>query len=231
MAQTETEPELDDDGLVIQRYTSKMLVVVPPEGFSDQIMRYVRSSLYNIHVGTDSVASDPETMVKGRLQDEFLVDSPLSEARMEDYAGLVIVGCEGKNPLAGDSKVLELARQAAAADKLITTWGNGLEVLIQAGLVKGKKVTGDLSLREAAEQAGARFTGREVQSCGRLVTSRDEGAGMRLGQAVVEAVRISDAEERWGTPDRSGDRKLLIGLGVLVALGVASGLALLTILG
>lgn len=231
MAETTAEPELDEDGLVIQRYNSKMLVVLPPERFGDQILRYVRSSLYNIHVGTDSVAGDADEEVKGRLQDQFMVDYPLAEATMDPYTGIVVAGCEGENPLAQDPKVLELLRQAAAQGKLVTTWGNGLDVLIRAGIVKGKRVTGDPSLRQAAEQAGARYSGREVQTCGNLVTARDEGAGMRLGQAVVEHVRITDAELRWGKPDTGANRKLVRALVVLAVLGLGAIATLFALLG
>ena len=49
------EQELDEDGLIVQKYHAKVLVVMPPEGFGDQILRYARSSLYNVHVGSTSV--------------------------------------------------------------------------------------------------------------------------------------------------------------------------------
>ena len=71
-----------------------VLVVVPPRDFGDQILRYARSSLYNVSVGTRSVASDPDQVVKGRLQDEFLVDGPIAGESMEDYTGIVVAGEE-----------------------------------------------------------------------------------------------------------------------------------------
>lgn len=184
------DPELDEDGLVVQKYHSKVLVVMPPAGFGDQILRYARSSLYNVHVGSTSVAADADALVEGRLQDSFLVDEPIDGQRMEDYAGILIVACEGSNPLAEDERVLELVRAADREGKLIATWGNGLGVLVSAGVVRGRKVTGAKEFADGAKAAGARYSGREIMTSDHLVTARDEGAGMRFGQALAELVRI-----------------------------------------
>jgi putative intracellular protease/amidase len=184
------EQELDEDGLVVQKYHSQVLVVMPPEGFGDQTLRYARSSLYNVHVGTLSVAPDAETEVKGRLQDVFLVDEALEGQTMDAFSGILVVASEGANPLADDARVLELVRAADRDGKLVATWGNGLAVLARAGVVSGRKVTGAVACKEEAVAAGARFRGREVVIDGHLVTARDEGAGMRFGQALADQVRI-----------------------------------------
>jgi putative intracellular protease/amidase len=190
MAHDTEEPELDEDGLIIQRYDSVVLVVVPPAGYGDQILRYARSSLYNVHVGTRSVSSVADDLIKGRLQDEFMVDGSLAEADMADYAGIVIAGSEGESPFAHDEKVLQLVREAHADGKLIATWGNALAVLAAAGVVKGRKVTGDPASEELVRRAGGKFTGREIEVAKHIVTARDEGAGMRFGQSLAEIVRI-----------------------------------------
>jgi len=189
MADTK-EQELDEDGLVVQKYESVVLCVLPQEGFGDQILRYARSALYNVHVGTWSVSMAPDEPVTGRLQDEFLVDAGVASADMSRYSGILIAGSEGKSSLAEDAKTLQLVRDAAAEGKLIAAWGNALEVLINAGVVKGKKVTGDRSLADAARKGGGKFTGRQVEIAGSIVTASDEGAGMRFGQALAELVRI-----------------------------------------
>lgn len=186
----DTEQELDEDGLVIQKYDSVVLVIVPPEKFGDQTLRYARSSLYNIHVGTRSVSGVADGVVKGRLQDEFQVDGDLAQASMEDYAGVIMVGCDGPHPYATDTHCHDLLRAAHQAGKLIGAWGNALAVLSAAGVVKGCKVTGRVDTKDAAQAAGAKYTGREIETSGQLVTARDESAGMRFGQALTKVIRI-----------------------------------------
>ena len=190
MAHETREPELDDDGLIVHRYDANVLCILPPEGYGDQILRYARSSLYNVHVGTWSVSSVTDELIKGRLQDEFMVDAPLSEAEMDPYAGVIVAGNDGRSLLVDDAKVLQLVRAADETGKLVAAWGGALEVLVQAGVVRGRKVTGDPRLAAAVAAAGGKYTGRQVEVAGHIVTAFDEGAGMRFGQALVEFVRI-----------------------------------------
>ena len=67
---------------------------------------------------------------------------------------------------------------------------DAVAVLAKAGILKKRKVTGNPALRELLEQAGARFTGVQVQQDGKLVTAYDDAAGLRFGKALVEIVRI-----------------------------------------
>ena len=190
MAHDATEKELDADGLVVQKYLSRVLVVLPQEGFGDQILRYARSSLYNVHVGTVSTAVDADSEVKGRLQDAFLVDAPLAGQTMDRYSGILIAGNEGRSSLAESAETIELVRAADRSGKLVAAWGSAVEVLARAGVVKGHRITGAPTVREEVVRAGGKYSGREVEVSGNLVTARDEGAGMRFGQALAEYVRI-----------------------------------------
>ena len=86
--------------------------------------------------------------------------------------------------------MLSLVREAHGAGKLVAGWGNALAVFAAAGVVKGRKVTGSSAAEEAVKRAGGRYSTRQVESSGHLITALDEGAGMRFGQDLVEAVRI-----------------------------------------
>ena len=65
--QAAPDAELDADGLVVQKYHSMVLVVVPAHDFGDECLRYARSSLYNVHVGTRVVSVQSQEAVRGRL--------------------------------------------------------------------------------------------------------------------------------------------------------------------
>lgn len=184
------EPQVDEDGLVIHRYASTVLVVVPAKGFAETAFRYARSALFNVHVGTWSVSSEDQAFVEGELQDEFQVDGPLKDARMEDYSGVVFCGGPGALEMAQQEAVQRLARDAVAEEKLIAAWGQSVAVLARAGVVRKRRVTGDPSLREMLEAAGARYTGTQVQVDGKMVTAFDDAAGLRFGKALVEIVGI-----------------------------------------
>lgn len=182
--------ELDAHGLVVHKYLSTVLVVVPPAGFDEVTMRYARSALFNVHVGTRVVTTLDGAIVKGDQQDELQVDGALSEQRMDDYSGLILCGGHASGWHAEQDDVLRLAREAAAQDKLIGAWGLSVGALAKAGVVKRKRVTGDRALKGALEAAGARYSGTQTERDGKLVTGLDDAAGFRFGKALVQVVRI-----------------------------------------
>lgn len=189
-ARPDQDAELDEDGIVVQKHRSMVLVVVPARDFGDESLRYARSSLHNVHVGTRVVSTTYDQEVKGRLQDEFLVDGLLADEVMAGYSGLIFAGGEGAALLADDSDAVRLAREAAQAGKLLAAWGHGVEILARAGVLKGVKVTGDPSVRASVERAGGKYTGRQLEKRGKVVTARDDAVGMRFGKALAEVVGI-----------------------------------------
>ena len=156
MSKKEAPPdaELDADGLVIQRYRSLVLMVVPPREFDEECLRHARSSLYNVHVGTRIVSTQSDEPIAGNLQDEFLADGPWEGESMAGYSGLVLAGGTGALALAREERVLRLVREASQSGKMIGAWGESVVVLAAAGVLKGRRVTSGPDVREALKQAG-----------------------------------------------------------------------------
>ena len=182
--------ELDEHGLVIHRYDSMVLVVVPAGGYAETTLRYARSALFNVHVGTRCVSTNDEDMLPGALQDELQADGKISEARMGDYAGILLVGGPGALEMAENSDARRLVAEAHEQGKLIGAWGESVALLAAAGVVKKKRVTGDPKARAALEAAGARYTGTQLERDGQLVTAYDDAAGFRFAKALVQRVAI-----------------------------------------
>jgi putative intracellular protease/amidase len=193
MADKQTEdagPELDADGIPIQTYISTVLVVVPSKDFGEQALRYARSCLHNVHVGTRSVSTEYDGMVVGRLQDEFLVDQQIAGVSLDGYSGVIFAGGKGALEMAENADAQRLAREASTSNKLIGAWGEALAVLTRAGVVKGKKVTGAKQLADDVKRAGGKYQTAQLVTSGRMVTALDESAGMRFGKALASVVEI-----------------------------------------
>lgn len=194
MAENETAEEkegVDEHGLVIHEYASRVLVLVPAEGFSEMSLRYARSALHNIHVGTVSASTKYDELVHGELQDEFQVDRRLDASlSMEEFSGLLLPGGSGTKELAENADALRLVREAAAADKLIGACGSAVEILARAGVVAKRRVTGAPACRDAVRSAGGRFTGTQLETDRNLVTALDDAAGFRFAKALAAVVPI-----------------------------------------
>lgn len=188
--QEKQEAEVDEHGLVVQKYASTVLVVVPPEAFDETTLRYARSALFNVHVGSQVVSTDDSGFIRGELQDELQPDARLDEATMDLYSGVLFCGGAGTHGLAEDRHALRLVKEAAEQNKLIGAWAESVLLLARAGIVRRRRVTGAPSLAEEIRRAGGRYTGRQVEVDGNLVTALDDAAGFRFGKALVQVVAL-----------------------------------------
>jgi len=191
MAENEAaNAEVDENGLKIQTYVSMVLVVVPEHDYAETTLRYARSSLYNVHVGTRSVSTSDSDLIHGLLQDEFQVDGRIEGESMASYSGLVLVGGPGALELAEHPDALRLTKEANQAKKMIAAWGHSTAILARAGVVKGRRVTGDPSIADLVRTAGGKFSGKQVERDGNLVTAYDDAAGLRMGREMIRIVGI-----------------------------------------
>ena len=103
----------------------------------------------------------------------FKVDKAVSEARMDDYAGLVLPGGVG-NPdnLRQDDDVVEFVKSFFEAGKPVAAICHGPWVLVEADVVRGRKLTSFPSLKTDVRNAGGNWVDEEVVVDSGLVTSR-----------------------------------------------------------
>jgi protease I len=119
-----------------------------------------------------------------------MVDGDIAGATLDAYSGVVFVGGEGALALAENPDAQRLAREALAGGKMIGAWGHSVAILARAGILKGKRVTGSPAVRDLAVGAGAKFSGRQLERDGDLVTASDEAVGMRFGKTLAQIVGI-----------------------------------------
>jgi protease I len=107
---------------------------------------------------------------KGR---QVAVDLTLDKADPESFDELVLPGgVANPDALRVDQKAVAFVRHFVDSGKPIAAICHGPWTLIEAGEVRGKTVTSWPSLRTDLENAGAKWTDREVVRDGKLVTSR-----------------------------------------------------------
>lgn len=103
------------------------------------------------------------------------VTKSISQAVVTDYCAIVIPG-GAWNPIImrTDHQILEFIKGAQKANKLIASICHGPQVLISAGLVKGRVVTGVGDIRTDLANAGAEVVhDQPVVIDGNILTSRD----------------------------------------------------------
>ena len=135
-----------------------------------------RKALENAGAKTELLSIKP-----GKIQgfnhfdkaDEHEVDKLVEEADASDYDALLIPGGVG-NPdqLRADENVVQFARDFFEEGKPVAAICHGPWVLVEAGVVKGRKLTSWPSLQTDIRNAGGNWVDEQVVVDQGLVTSR-----------------------------------------------------------
>jgi len=104
----------------------------------------------------------------------YKVDKDFSSARMDDYDGLVIPGGVG-NPdeMRQHEDAVEFVRSFFEAGKPVAVICHGPWMLVEADVVRGRKITSWPSLKTDIRNAGGNWVDEEVVVDDGLVTSRN----------------------------------------------------------
>lgn len=97
---------------------------------------------------------------------------PIEEASPSDFDGLVIPGGYAPDLMRRSQGMVDFVREMHDGGKVIAAICHAGWMLVSAGILKGKKVTGLPAIRDDLVNAGAEWFDREVVRDGNIVTSR-----------------------------------------------------------
>jgi len=119
--------------------------------------------------------------------DEFAVDRTVEEASAADYDALVIPGGVG-NPdtMRADENAVQFVRDFFEQGKPVGVICHGPWMLVEAGVVRGRKVTSWPSLQTDIRNAGGEWVDEEVVVDNGLVTSRKPDDLPAFTKKIVE---------------------------------------------
>jgi protease I len=141
--------------------------------------------------GTPELVSLEEGEIQGfnhyDKADTFKVDRTVEEARADDYDALVIPGGVG-NPdtMRLDENAVQLVRDFFEQGKPVGVICHGPWMLVEAGVVRGRKVTSWPSLQTDIRNAGGDWVDEEVVVDEGLVTSRKPDDLPAFNEKIVE---------------------------------------------
>jgi len=141
--------------------------------------------------GTPELVSLKEGEIQGfnhyDKADTFKVDRTVEEARAEDYDALVIPGGVG-NPdtMRTDENAVQLVRDFFEQGKPVGVICHGPWMLVEAGVVRGRKVTSWPTLQTDIRNAGGEWVDEEVVVDQGLVTSRKPDDLPAFTKKIVE---------------------------------------------
>lgn len=151
----------------------KALVFVG-EGFEDLEFFYpvYRLQEEGIEVTVCGVSLNP---VKGKHGYTASIDRKADNIKSEDYDMLIIPGGKGPESIRLEEHAVNITKQFMQSNKPVASICHGIQVLISAEVLKGKKATCWKGVRDDLKAAGAEYEDKEVVVDGNLITSRHPG--------------------------------------------------------
>jgi protease I len=155
---------------------NKRVAVLVDNGFEQSELVEPKKAL-EAAGATAEVVSPQSGKVKGwqhtNWGDEITVDVALDAARPDDYDALLLPGgVMNPDKLRGNATAVRFVQHFVDSGKPIAAICHGPWTLIEAGGVRGRKVTSWPSLQTDLKNAGATWVDQEVVTDNGLVTSR-----------------------------------------------------------
>lgn len=173
-----------------QNLTGKKIAIVVTDGFEQSELTEPKQALEQAGAQTQIVSPKSDN-VRGwkhtEWGDQFRVDVPIDNANPEDYDALLLPGgVMNPDKLRRDERVLSFVKTFSDAGKPIAAICHGPWTLIDAGLVKGRKLTSYESIQTDLKNAGAKWTDEEVVVDKGLITSRKPQDIPAFNQKIIE---------------------------------------------
>ena len=116
------------------------------------------------------------------------VDGRVADFPAAGLAGIVAPGGWAPDRLRRDRDVLARVREVHAAGKMVATICHGPWVLISAGIVKGRRMTSTVGIRDDVANAGAEWVDAPSVVDGNLVSARVPRDLPAFGRAMLEVL-------------------------------------------
>jgi len=159
-----------------QRLQGKRIAILATDGFEQSELEKPRAA-FDSEGAKTMIVSPKSGQIQGYQHfdksDMFQVDQPLEQADVQSFDALLLPGgVINPDQLRMLPKAVEFVRSFAKSGKPIFAICHGPWTLVEADLVRGRKVTSWPSLKTDLKNAGASWVDQEVVSDRGIITSR-----------------------------------------------------------
>ena len=173
---------------------NKSVAILAADGFEQSELFSPREALQNAGADTAIVSLDSGQITgydssNQQPNQSTNVDLTIDSADADDFTALLIPGgLKSPDALRSDERVQKFVRSFFADGKPVAAICHGPWVLVDAGVLEGRKMTSYHSIKQDLINAGARWTDEPVVVDQGLVTSRSPADLDRFNEKLVEEV-------------------------------------------
>jgi protease I len=168
----------------------KRIAILAEEGFEDseliEPLRALKAAFAKVViVGSGS----HETYLGKRGKAKIKVDTSADKVNGQDYDAVVIPGGYAPDRMRLHQPMIDLIKKAYNSGKVVAAICHGPQLLISAGIVKGRRVTSWPSVAIDLKNAGAKWVDEPVVQDGNLITARKPADLPRFNKAIIDALK------------------------------------------
>ncbi|WP_461094820.1 type 1 glutamine amidotransferase domain-containing protein [Spirosoma gilvum] len=176
-----------------QRLDGKKVAILLTDGFEQVEMTEPRKALQDAGAITHLIApkgGDVKGWDETEWGDTFPVDLPLAAADPAQYDALMLPGgVMNPDHLRMEPKAVQFVRHFFENQKPVAAICHAPIMLIEAGVVNGRKLTSYPSIQTDLKNAGANWVDQEVVTDQGLVTSRKPDDIPAFNRKMIEEIR------------------------------------------
>ena len=177
---------------------SKKKAILTENGFEQSELTSPKQALEKAGYQVEIVSPQKEK-VKGWDHDhwgiELPVDKQITDVTADEYEALVLPGgVLNPDELRTNTDAIEFIKDFFEAGKVVAAICHGPQSLIEAGLVRGRKMTSYPSIKVDLTNAGAQWVDEEVVDDSGLITSRKPDDLPAFNQKLLEALGEGNKE-------------------------------------
>jgi protease I len=173
----------------------KRIAILAADGFEQSELQEPMLALEEAGATVSIVSPNPKTIQGMRHADkgdEFEVDIPLEDAKPAEFDALLLPGgLMNPDELRSTAAAVKFVRAFADAGKLIAAICHGPWVLIEAGLVNGRRLTSWPAIQTDIRNAGGIWVDKEVVVSKRIITSRKPDDIPAFNDKIIEELSES----------------------------------------
>lgn len=168
----------------------KRIAILVEEDFEDSELREPLRAMKDAGARVVIVGSGSKESYTGKRGTvKVIPDTTADKIKTEDFDAIIIPGGYAPDKMRLHQSMIDLVRKAYGEGKIIAAVCHGPQLLVSAGIVKGRRMTSWPSVAVDLNNAGAIWVDKPVVRDGNIITSRKPADLPKFNKAIIEALK------------------------------------------
>jgi len=168
----------------------KRVAVILGDGFEDSEFKIPYDRLHAAGFALDVIGAERGQEIEGKNGKVTVrADKSIDEVRPEEYAALLIPGGYSPDHLRADKRFVDFVKAFDRLGRPLAAVCHGPQILMTAGLVKGRTMTAWKTIQDDLRLAGANVKDEPVVLDKNWITSRKPEDLERFSEAIIKTLR------------------------------------------